>query len=60
MTKPEIIQGILHPGIVAVIRADSSDQLISLAEALAEGGVTTMEITMTTPGALQAITDVTK
>ena len=60
MTKPEIIHGILNPGIVAVIRADSSDQLISLAEALIEGGVTTMEITMTTPNALQAIHDATQ
>ena len=60
MTKPEIINGILNPGIVAVIRADSSDQLISLAAALIEGGVSTMEITMTTPDALQAIHDATK
>jgi len=60
MTKTEIIQGILNPGIVAVIRADSSDQLISLAQALVEGGVTTVEITMTTPGALQVISDVAK
>jgi len=60
MNKPEIIQGILNPGIVAVIRADSPDQLTSLAGALAEGGVTTMEVTMTTPNALQVISDVTK
>jgi len=60
MNKSEIIQGILHPGILAIIRADSSDQLVSLAEALVEGGVSTMEITMTTPNALQVIGDVTK
>ena len=60
MTKFEIIQGILNPGIVAVIRADSSDQLISLTEALVEGGVTTMEITMTTPNALQVIHETTR
>ncbi|MEI6337201.1 MAG: bifunctional 4-hydroxy-2-oxoglutarate aldolase/2-dehydro-3-deoxy-phosphogluconate aldolase [Verrucomicrobiota bacterium] len=58
MTKPEIIHGILNPGIVAVIRADSSDQLLSLAEALIEGGLTAMEITMTTPNALQVISEV--
>jgi 2-dehydro-3-deoxyphosphogluconate aldolase/(4S)-4-hydroxy-2-oxoglutarate aldolase len=60
MTKPEIIQRILHPGIVAIIRADSSEPLIPLAGALADGGVTTMEITMTTPNALQVISDAVK
>ena len=60
MNKPEIIHGIINPGIVAVIRADSSDQLVSLAGALVDGGVTTMEITMTTPNALQVISETVK
>ena len=60
MTKLEIIGRILNPGIVAIIRADSSEQLLGAAEALYEGGVTGMEITMTTPNALQVINDVTK
>ncbi len=58
MTKLEIISRILNPGIVAIIRADSSEQLIEAAGALYEGGVTGMEITMTTPNALQVISDV--
>lgn len=60
MNKAEIIQRILNPGIVAVIRADSSAQLMAVAEALAEGGVTSMEVTMTTPGAIQIISEITK
>ena len=60
MTKPEILDRILNPGIVAIIRADSSDQLIEAAAALYEGGVTGMEVTMTTPNALQVISDVHK
>lgn len=60
MTKPQIIERILNPGIVAVIRAQSSDQLMAVAEALYEGGVTGMEVTMTTPNALQVIADVTR
>lgn len=60
MTKPQIIERIINPGIVAVIRADSSEQLMSVAEALYEGGLTGMEVTMTTPNALQVISDVTK
>jgi len=55
MTKPEILERICEPGIVAIIRAESSEQLIDAAAALY---VTGMEITMTTPNALQVITDV--
>jgi 2-dehydro-3-deoxyphosphogluconate aldolase/(4S)-4-hydroxy-2-oxoglutarate aldolase len=58
MTKAEIIHGLLNPGIVAVIRADSSGQLVECCEALAAGGVTAMEITMTTPNALETIKEV--
>jgi 2-dehydro-3-deoxyphosphogluconate aldolase/(4S)-4-hydroxy-2-oxoglutarate aldolase len=60
MTKPEILDRILNPGIVAIIRADSSEQLIDAASALYDGGVTGMEVTMTTPNALQVIADVRK
>lgn len=59
MTKPHIIQRLLDPGIIAIIRADSSAQLLSVAEALLAGGVTAMEVTMTTPGALRVISEVT-
>ncbi|MGB8354774.1 MAG: bifunctional 4-hydroxy-2-oxoglutarate aldolase/2-dehydro-3-deoxy-phosphogluconate aldolase [Chthoniobacteraceae bacterium] len=60
MSKFKIIDRILNPGIVAVIRADSSEQLMHVAEALCEGGVTGMEVTMTTPNALHVISEVTK
>jgi 2-dehydro-3-deoxyphosphogluconate aldolase/(4S)-4-hydroxy-2-oxoglutarate aldolase len=60
MTKLQIIDRILNPGIVAIIRADSSEQLIDAAGALYAGGVTGMEVTMTTPNALQVIADVRK
>jgi len=59
MTKPEIIARLLDPGIVAIIRADSSAQLMHAAEALLAGGVTAMEVTMTTPNALAVIGEVT-
>ena len=58
MNKPEILDRIVHPGIVAIIRADSSEQLLAAAEALCDGGVTTMEVSLTTPNALQVIHDV--
>ncbi len=59
MTKQESIHRLLNPGVVAVIRADSSAQLLNICTALADGGVTGMEITMTTPNALEAIKEVT-
>ena len=59
MTKPEILKRLLDPGIIAILRADSSAQLLAVAEALLAGGVTAMEVTMTTPDALQVISEVT-
>lgn len=42
--------------IVAVVRADSGgEDLVRVAEAVAEGGVRCIELTMTTPGALPAL-----
>jgi 2-dehydro-3-deoxyphosphogluconate aldolase/(4S)-4-hydroxy-2-oxoglutarate aldolase len=49
------IQRIVDGGVVAIMRAKSSDQLLEAAEAVREGGVTAIEVTMTTPGALQVI-----
>jgi len=60
MDKAAIIERMLDPGVVAVIRADSSEQLGHVARALRDGGVTAMEVTMTTPNALRVIEDVTR
>lgn len=53
--KERNIQIILETGIIAVIRAQSSDQLIDAAKALRDGGVKAIEVTMTTPNALEVI-----
>ena len=55
MTKAEIIKRLLDPGVVAIIRADSSDNLLEAVEALEAGGVTAVEVTMTTPDAISVI-----
>lgn len=60
MTKTQILQRLLDPGIIAIIRADSSEQLVEAAEALLAGGVTAMEVTMTTPNALEVVKAVTQ
>jgi 2-dehydro-3-deoxyphosphogluconate aldolase/(4S)-4-hydroxy-2-oxoglutarate aldolase len=46
---------LIDTGVIAVIRADSGDQLVNVCRALSTGGVQACEITMTTPGALEAI-----
>lgn len=53
--KSRNLKTILDTGIVAVIRAKSSDQLVDVVMALREGGVLGIEVTMTTPNALDVI-----
>ena len=45
-------------GLVPVIRADSADVALRVADALVAGGIRTIEITMTVPDALSAIRSV--
>ena len=60
MTKSQIIERILDPGIVAVIRVDSAAALMPICEALLAGGVTGLEITMTSPDAIPTIAHASK
>ena len=53
--RAEAVGRLCEKGIVAVVRAPSSDQLIEVARALLRGGVDCIEITMTTPNALRVI-----
>lgn len=53
--RAEAVGRLCEKGIVAVVRARSSDQLIDVAQALLRGGVDCIEITMTTPNALRVI-----
>ncbi len=46
---------ITDSGLVAIIRADSANGLVATCRSLRDGGVSVVEITMTTPGALEAI-----
>jgi 2-dehydro-3-deoxyphosphogluconate aldolase/(4S)-4-hydroxy-2-oxoglutarate aldolase len=50
-----VLERMTSSGVVAVIRADSPAQLVDVCRALAAGGVAACEITLTTPGALEAI-----
>ncbi len=55
MNKRQTIESSLEAGIVAVVRIDTSKQLLQVAKRISVGGISCIEITMTTPGALQAI-----
>jgi 2-dehydro-3-deoxyphosphogluconate aldolase/(4S)-4-hydroxy-2-oxoglutarate aldolase len=46
---------IRRTGVIAIIRASDSDQLLRAADAIREGGLGVIEVTMTTPGALSVI-----
>ena len=55
MDRINTIQLIEEIGIIAVVRINNADNLIPLVDALCEGGVNAIEITMTTPGAVDLI-----
>jgi 2-dehydro-3-deoxyphosphogluconate aldolase/(4S)-4-hydroxy-2-oxoglutarate aldolase len=55
MEKAETVDIIRQTGIIAIMRAQSSDQLLAAADAIKSGGVRAIEVTMTTPGALSVI-----
>jgi 2-dehydro-3-deoxyphosphogluconate aldolase/(4S)-4-hydroxy-2-oxoglutarate aldolase len=48
-------QWIEQTGLIAIVRLDSTAELIDAARAIAAGGVSIIEFTLTTPGALQTI-----
>ncbi|MDB5680714.1 MAG: 2-dehydro-3-deoxyphosphogluconate aldolase/4-hydroxy-2-oxoglutarate aldolase, partial [Sphingomonas bacterium] len=54
-TRGEIGLKIIEAGLIVIVRAASSENLVEAAHALAAGGVRVMEITLNTPGALGAI-----
>lgn len=53
--RSEIISRLLNPGIIAVVRTASMEQVLPVCEALVAGGVIALEITFTVPNALDAI-----
>lgn len=56
MNKMNILNYLIEHGIIAIVRADSGgEDLVRVVEAVAAGGVRCVEVTMTTPGALQCI-----
>lgn len=60
MQRIKMIQKLADEGIVAVIRAESREQGIRLVEAVKQGGIKMLEVTMTVPGAVDIIKELTE
>jgi len=58
MSRDATLARILIGGIVAVVRSEHAEPLVKVASALAEGGVTAVEITFTVPDAPDVIREV--
>ena len=60
MTKKEVADRIVEIGIVPVVRASSAKLAAQAAEAVCAGGIPIVEITMTVPGAIDVIRQLTE
>jgi 2-dehydro-3-deoxyphosphogluconate aldolase/(4S)-4-hydroxy-2-oxoglutarate aldolase len=60
MRKEQIVERMREIGLVPVLRAESEEQALAIASAIADGGVTVLEITMTVPGAIRVMARLTK
>jgi 2-dehydro-3-deoxyphosphogluconate aldolase / (4S)-4-hydroxy-2-oxoglutarate aldolase len=60
MDKIQVLQTIRDVGIIPVVRAQSADEAMKAIDAIRAGGVSLLEITMTVPGALGVIEEVSQ
>jgi 2-dehydro-3-deoxyphosphogluconate aldolase/(4S)-4-hydroxy-2-oxoglutarate aldolase len=55
MKKAAVLAELRKIGLVPVLRAGSIEKALALAAAIADGGVTVLEVTMTVPGAMHVM-----
>ena len=55
MEKREVFNRMVSQGLIPVIRVSSAQEAIDVADAVKEGGVGFIEITMTVPGAIEVL-----
>jgi 2-dehydro-3-deoxyphosphogluconate aldolase/(4S)-4-hydroxy-2-oxoglutarate aldolase len=60
MDKATVLQTIRDVGIIPVVRARSADEAMKAIDAIREGGISILEITMTVPGAAELILEVSQ
>ena len=59
MSKIENLKRIEETGVIAVVRAENEEQAMKITDAVKNGGVEAIEITMTVPGAINVIKQLT-
>jgi 2-dehydro-3-deoxyphosphogluconate aldolase/(4S)-4-hydroxy-2-oxoglutarate aldolase len=59
MSKIEDLKRVEETGIVAVVRAENAEKALKITEAVKKGGIDAIEITMTVPGAIDVIKQIT-
>jgi 2-dehydro-3-deoxyphosphogluconate aldolase / (4S)-4-hydroxy-2-oxoglutarate aldolase len=60
MKRQDVLARIVETGVVAVIRMKDTNRLLKVIEAVRQGGVKCIEITMTVPGAVEIIRQLSK
>ena len=60
MDKEQVLTRIKDVGVVAVVRAENSDQAKRITDACIEGGIAAIEMTFTVPGAHKVIEELAK
>jgi 2-dehydro-3-deoxyphosphogluconate aldolase/(4S)-4-hydroxy-2-oxoglutarate aldolase len=58
MNKSQVIARIKETGVIPVVRAKTADEAMRAIDAIREGGISVLEITMTVPGAIKLIEEV--
>ena len=59
MIKSEVLKQIKDTGVIPVVRATTADEAMRAIDAIREGGIAVLEITMTVPNAFSVIQQVT-
>jgi 2-dehydro-3-deoxyphosphogluconate aldolase/(4S)-4-hydroxy-2-oxoglutarate aldolase len=60
MNKSKTTTRIIETGLIPVVRAESADIAMRAIDAIKEGGISVLEITMTVPGAIRVIEEVAR
>lgn len=58
LAHQDITEQIVDSGITGIIRMEEADKILPVIDAIQAGGISCIEITMTTPGALELIEEV--
>ena len=60
MEKRDIFNRMIAEGLIPVVRVSSAQEAVDVADALKEGGVSFIEITMSVQGAIDVIKELTQ